>query len=78
MSAGMIPRFVLPGEIISVELQTGKLVSTIHHKNNAPSKNVAKCIFEHVYFSRPDSVVWVFWRMKLVMKWVKVLPCNPL
>src|SRR5262249_54891419 len=45
-------REVEPGEIVIIrgtELQSVKL---------PPARRLAKCIFEHVYFSRPDSVVF--------------------
>src|SRR5215471_4907692 len=45
-------REVEPGEIVVIrgtELQSVKL---------PPARRLAKCIFEHVYFSRPDSIVF--------------------
>lgn len=53
-------RDIAPGEILSLELSSGKMES--HFFQMTPFQNVrlkkAKCIFEHVYFARPDSVVW--------------------
>ena len=53
-------RDVLPGEIISLNLSTGTMKSSIIPV--APTQNTnktqAKCIFEHVYFARPDSLLW--------------------
>jgi len=46
-------REVRPGEI--VELDGSDVVRTIH-QFDAPRQ--ARCIFEHVYFARPDSVVF--------------------
>ncbi len=41
-----------PGEIVVVDAQG---VKSLHP---FPSKPVSQCIFEHVYFSRPDSIVF--------------------
>jgi amidophosphoribosyltransferase len=49
---GTYIREVEPGEVILIhgnELQSVKL---------PPSPKLSKCIFEHVYFSRPDSIVF--------------------
>jgi amidophosphoribosyltransferase len=45
-------REVEPGEIVMIRGQELKSVKALH----AP--RLAKCIFEHVYFSRPDSIVF--------------------
>jgi amidophosphoribosyltransferase len=45
-------REVEPGEIVIIRGEELKSVKALH----AP--RLAKCIFEHVYFSRPDSVVF--------------------
>ncbi|MBI4472091.1 MAG: amidophosphoribosyltransferase, partial [Acidobacteria bacterium] len=45
-------REVEPGEIVRVRGEELKAVKALH----AP--RLAKCIFEHVYFSRPDSIVF--------------------
>ncbi|MDZ4676652.1 MAG: amidophosphoribosyltransferase [Oligoflexia bacterium] len=47
-------RDILPGEILIIENGGGKTHSL--HLPEAPKK--AQCIFEHVYFARPDSVVF--------------------
>ncbi len=44
---------VAPGEIIKIE--NGEITSL---PNLAPAGEVAPCIFELVYFARPDSTVW--------------------
>lgn len=53
-------RDIAPGEILSIELASGKMESVIFNLTATQSKKLqhAKCIFEHVYFSRPDSLVW--------------------
>ncbi len=45
-------RDIDPGEI--VEIKNNKIIS--HKMENIPSKS-ARCIFEYVYFARPDSVM---------------------
>jgi amidophosphoribosyltransferase len=47
-------RDILPGEILIIENGGGKTHSM--HLPDSPRK--AQCIFEHVYFARPDSVVF--------------------
>jgi amidophosphoribosyltransferase len=53
-------RDIAPGEIMSIELSTGKTQSQFFSLTAFQSKKYqhAKCIFEHVYFARPDSLVW--------------------
>lgn len=46
-------RDIEPGEIFSVSLQGTKSVHL-----DIKKKKTAHCVFEHVYFSRPDSVVF--------------------
>lgn len=48
-------RDIRPGEILLVE--NGKTVSYPAFKSSNPSQPTAHCMFEYVYFSRPDSVV---------------------
>src|SRR5204863_6692919 len=45
-------REVEPGEIVQIRGEELTSVKALH----AP--RLAKCIFEHVYFSRPDSIVF--------------------
>lgn len=53
-------RDIAPGEVLCIDLSTGQTES--HYFNLTAFQNVrmqrAKCIFEHVYFARPDSLVW--------------------
>lgn len=53
-------RDIAPGELLSIELSSGKIESRLFNLAASQSKKIphAKCIFEHVYFSRPDSLVW--------------------
>ena len=43
---------VEPGEMISVD------ADGLHRERFAPARKRCHCVFEHVYFSRPDSVVF--------------------
>jgi amidophosphoribosyltransferase len=45
-------REILPGEILCITSEGEKSL------NLPPKSRLAQCIFEHVYFSRPDSVVF--------------------
>jgi amidophosphoribosyltransferase len=45
-------RDIEPGELVVVGAEG------IHSRRFSAPKNLASCIFEHVYFSRPDSVVF--------------------
>ena len=45
-------REVEPGEIVMIRGNNLKSVKAL------PSTKTSKCIFEHVYFSRPDSMVF--------------------
>jgi len=45
-------REVEPGEIIVIE--NGEMMSLSEHVDKEPAKN---CIFEHIYFARPDSIL---------------------
>jgi amidophosphoribosyltransferase len=48
-------RDISAGEIVSINLTTNELQSFFFKEK---VKSCSKCIFEHVYFSRPDSSVW--------------------
>jgi amidophosphoribosyltransferase len=50
-------RDIEPGEIIEIG-PDGALTSERIVLKNPPKKKSAQCVFEHVYFSRPDSVVF--------------------
>jgi amidophosphoribosyltransferase len=45
-------REILPGEIVQIT-SDGKLTSKIYKKSRK-----AQCVFEHVYFARPDSLIF--------------------
>ncbi len=50
-------REVRPGEVIAIEQEGGGPASVrVVHQFEAPRE--ARCIFEHVYFARPDSIVF--------------------
>lgn len=53
MMGATYERDVEPGEMIVVDND-----GTMHSRQFAVSKRKAHCIFEHVYFSRPDSLVF--------------------
>jgi amidophosphoribosyltransferase len=44
------------GEVIAIERQNGK--PSVRVVREGPAQREARCIFEHVYFARPDSVVF--------------------
>lgn len=46
-------RDVQPGETIFLDMRTNKFHSKITH----PSPSLSPCIFEYVYFARPDSIM---------------------
>ncbi len=49
-------REVMPGEVIVLEnTPSGPNVRSIRH---TPAERQAQCVFEHVYFARPDSVIF--------------------
>jgi len=47
-------RDIAPGELVVIE--NGKVTQSIFYKGNRPKKT-GICIFEYVYFARPDSVI---------------------
>lgn len=53
-------RDLKPGEILAIDLSTGNMQSTSLFEDTSTFKNSpsARCIFEQVYFARPDSVLW--------------------
>jgi amidophosphoribosyltransferase len=55
--AAKYKREILPGEIVAIDkttLETGEVKSIFLPK----SERKARCIFEYVYFSRPDSMIF--------------------
>lgn len=51
-------RDIKPGEMIKISLASAQIDSTHFETNEDDQKKPARCIFEHVYFARPDSVLW--------------------
>ncbi len=53
-------RDIAPGELLSIDLATGKTESNFFYLTAFQNVRMqhAKCIFEHVYFARPDSLIW--------------------
>jgi amidophosphoribosyltransferase len=53
-------RDVNPGELVSVDLVSQRLRSTAlpmqSHQSNTGEES--RCVFEHIYFARPDSTLW--------------------
>jgi amidophosphoribosyltransferase len=47
-------RDVRPGELVEIDLASQKLRSSL----DQPSPRRARCVFEHIYFGRPDSRLW--------------------
>src|SRR6516225_5441639 len=54
--------FDLIGAVYEREVKPGELVIVgpegVHSRFYAPQQPVSSCIFEHVYFSRPDSIIF--------------------
>jgi amidophosphoribosyltransferase len=50
-------REVRPGEVIAIE-QEGDTAATMRVVRHSEGPREARCIFEHVYFARPDSIVF--------------------
>ncbi|MEY4065353.1 MAG: hypothetical protein RIR26_1561 [Pseudomonadota bacterium] len=52
-------RDIRPGELVEIELSTGQLRShTLPSLSPEESKESRRCVFEHIYFARPDSHLW--------------------
>ncbi len=47
-------RDVLPGEIVTISPEYGILSDT---SNCLPEDKVGRCVFEYIYFARPDSII---------------------
>ncbi len=57
-------RDVRPGELVRIDLKTQELHSSFPGEARAKEKQTpsqsrrARCVFEHIYFGRPDSFLW--------------------
>jgi amidophosphoribosyltransferase len=54
-------RDIRPGELVSIDLATQQCVSRIVDTANGQPDALpkrARCVFEHIYFGRPDSRLW--------------------
>ncbi len=47
-----LERDIMPGEAVYIDLE-----GNLHTRQCAPSPMYTPCIFEHVYFARPDSII---------------------
>ena len=53
---------VEPGEIVIADTKTGELRSI---KDHCARPDTQMCVFEFIYFSRPDSIIDVYKRQPL-------------
>ncbi len=51
-------REIEPGEVVVLEAGTGAPEDRIRRISHKPIERQARCIFEHVYFARPDSMIF--------------------
>lgn len=52
-------RDVMPGEMIEIRLTDGHMRSShLPDLNSAENKQTRRCVFEQIYFARPDSNLW--------------------
>lgn len=52
-------RDVMPGEMIEIRLTDGHLRSShLPDLNSSENKQTRRCVFEQIYFARPDSNLW--------------------
>jgi amidophosphoribosyltransferase len=52
-------RDIRPGELVEINLIDGRLTSTtLPHLYSDENTSKRRCVFEHIYFSRPDSYLW--------------------
>jgi amidophosphoribosyltransferase len=52
-------RDIRPGELIEINLNDGRLTSTtLPNLYSDETTSKRRCVFEHIYFSRPDSYLW--------------------
>ena len=51
-------REVRAGEVVVIEQNSGDVMPSLRTVHQFPSPREARCVFEHVYFARPDSVIF--------------------
>jgi len=53
-------RDLLPGEVLAIDNATGEMTTRRMELTRAQSegRTEARCVFEHIYFARPDSLLW--------------------